>query len=222
MPLHSCLKRGPLEDISPANKRTTAVNGAWISPTGVDDEEEPCRHPTSMPHRFHSRSYTPNEEQKRLVRSLVDYRWRQKVGIDLDKALFKVLDDENMRDRSAKKRKERQVDVELLGLVIIGLLKFLYSPRHQRTLAEALVMCVFNVLRRNFPSEYQTIVLKESAMLLRREKMKAYKFQRTIDEQPTGGLNYGSIESIRKGVEEIPKYEMGVIPSSTTIKSAGK
>jgi hypothetical protein len=104
----------------------------------------------------------------------------------------------------------------------VCLLKFLYSPRHQRTLAEAIVSCVFHVLNNKIPSKYQSIVLNESAMILRREKMKPYKFQRMIDEQPTGGLNYGSIESIRKGVEEIPKYKMGVIPSITTIKRARK
>jgi hypothetical protein len=58
-----------------------------------------------MPHQFHTRPYTPNEEQKRLVHSLVDYKWRQKVGIKLNKSLYKVLNDEYNRDRSAKSGK---------------------------------------------------------------------------------------------------------------------
>jgi hypothetical protein len=40
--------------------------------------------------------------------------------------------------------------------------------------------------------------------------------------EPTGGLNYGSIEGIRKGVEELSRYEMGVIPSRGTIIRCAK
>jgi hypothetical protein len=59
--------------------------------------------------------------------------------------------------------------------------------------------------------------VKECRGFIREHVTCAYKFQRTIDTQPTGGLNYGSIESIRKGVEELSCYEIGSIPSSATI-----
>jgi hypothetical protein len=35
--------------------------------------------------------------------------------------------------------------------------------------------------------------------------------------QPMGALNYGAIDGIRKGVEELCKYEMEIIPSRSTI-----
>jgi hypothetical protein len=102
------------------------------------------------------------------------------------------------------------------------LLKFLYSPHHHKTLAEALVGSLFGNLSEKFPCEFGNPLMKASSMLIRRQKLKEWKFQRTIDIQPTGGLNYCSIESIRKYVEEIPKYRIGMIPSSTTIKATTK
>jgi hypothetical protein len=50
----------------------------------------------------------------------------------------------------------------------------------------------------------------------------AYKIQRTIDTQPTGGLNLSCIESIRKGVEVLQKREQGFMPSSSTVARVAK
>jgi hypothetical protein len=41
--------------------------------------------------------------------------------------------------------------------------------------------------------------------------------QKAIDTGPAGGLNYGAVESIRKIVEELGRYERGILPSSSVI-----
>jgi hypothetical protein len=143
------LKRTALEDISPSNKRTTEHIAAHAHVRFVSPQEEyqldSSLYYSQTPHRFHSRHYLPGEIQKKMVRSLVDFRWRQNAGITLDKALFRVIDDEMNRGKSAGKKKDRDIQVDLLGDVIDALLKFLYSPRHQSTQIEALVDCIFNV-----------------------------------------------------------------------------
>jgi hypothetical protein len=47
---------------------------------------------------------------------------------------------------------------------------------------------------------------------------KAWKMQKAIDTGPAGGLNYGAVESIRKIVEELGRYERGILPSSSVIQ----
>jgi hypothetical protein len=94
---------------------------------------------------------------------------------------------------------------------------FLYGTRYLQTRAEALVKCLFQVLSKEFPELFNDLLLKECWAYLRENVTRPHKFQKTIDMQPTGALNYGAIEGIRKGVEELYKYEMGITPSGTTI-----
>jgi hypothetical protein len=118
------------------------------------------------------------------------------------------------RTRPLQGKKDRAIDLQLPLNAMMMLVKFLYSPQHQKTIAEALVGCVYNVIHEKFPSEFGNPLMKESALFIRRKKLKDWKFQKTINIQPTGGLNYCSIESIQKYVEEIPKYKTDMIPSS--------
>jgi hypothetical protein len=65
-----------------------------------------------------------------------------------------VLDDELMRKKASSNKKKRAIDLELLSNVMMLLAKFLYAPRHQRTIAEALVGCLFNVINEKFPGDF--------------------------------------------------------------------
>jgi RecA/RadA recombinase len=52
-----------------------------------------------------------------------------------------------------------------------------------------------------------------------REIFCAWKIQKAIDTGASGGLNYGAIESLRKVVEELDRYERGILPSSSVIQA---
>jgi hypothetical protein len=109
------------------------------------------------------------------------------------------------------------VNLEVLASLLWGVLAFVYSSQYLKTRAEVLVRCIFHVLVDQYPECFKDVLINESCTFLRKHITHAHKFQQTIDTQPTGGLNYGSIEGIRKGVEELSSYEMGIIPSSAAI-----
>jgi hypothetical protein len=96
-------------------------------------------------------------------------------------------------------------------------MSFLYGSRYLKTRAKALVTCIFQVLVKKYPEYFKDIVQKECRGYMRENVTRAYKFQRMIDTQPISGLNYGSIEGIRQGVEDLRNYEKGIIPSRSTI-----
>jgi hypothetical protein len=205
-------KRVILSDISPANcKRTSGANRNVATPDDISDSLH------INPRSLHKRSYLPSYLQNHLVYSSIDWKWRAKSGVDFDVRLHEVVHDELNREKSSGKKKSWAIDLELLANVLWALMLFLFGTRHLKTRAGALVQCIFRVLVKEYPEVFKDVLLKECRSFMRENVTWAYKFQRTIDTQPTGGLNYGSIEGIRKGVEGLCTYEMGSIPSSATI-----
>jgi hypothetical protein len=210
-------KRVSINDISPANHKRTngliaaAVNGGVLTP-----EESPDGLHIN-PRSLHNRSYLPSQIQNHLVYSCVAWKWRGIAGKELDLGLHEAAQDEMNRPKSGAKKKTRRIELTLLANVLWGLMSFLYSSRYLRTRAEALVQCIFQVLVKEYPELFKDVLLKESRIFIREHVTLAHKFQKMIDNQPTGALNYGSIEGIRKGVEELCRYEIGIIPSRSTI-----
>eukprot|EP00978_Attheya_sp_CCMP212_P011628 scaffold28784_cov53-Attheya_sp.AAC.5 len=47
----------------------------------------------------------------------------------------------------------------------------------------------------------------------------AWKIQKAIDTGASGGLNYGAIKSLHKVVEELGRYERGILPASSVIQA---
>jgi hypothetical protein len=212
-PESRCQKRAIVSDISPANhKRVNGIINDVVSPEVLTDSLH------INPRSLHNRGYLPNHLQNHLVYSCVDWKWRCKKGKELDLSLHQCVHDELNREKSSGRKKIRAIDLHILGKVLWSLMAFLYGTRFLRTRAEALVKCIFQVLAKEYPDLFKDVLVKECRRAFMREHVtRAYKFQRTIDTQPTGGLNYGSIEGIRKGVEELSCYEIGSIPSSATI-----
>jgi hypothetical protein len=210
-------KRAPLLDISPPNNKRTngyisgATNGNIVTP-----RDEVIETPI-FPEGLHRREYTPGHKYNKLVYSSIDWKWRSLQGKSMDKGLFYAVHDELQRPKTGAKKKERGPNLELLSTLLWTMMGFVYSSRYLKTRAEALILCVFHVLADQYPELFKDVLMRESRSYIRRHVTKPYKFQRTIDLNPTGGLNYGSLEGIRKGVEELSKYQMGVIPSTSTI-----
>jgi hypothetical protein len=173
------------------------VNGSTVTP---HDEVPP---PSVYPHSMHRRDYLPRHREEHLVYSSVHWKWRSNQGKSLDKGLMMVVNDEMSRKKTGVSKKKRAIDLDTLAVLLWALLGFVYSSRFLKTRAEALVRCVFHVMMNLYPELFKDILMKESRAFLRKHVMHAYKIQRTIDTEPTGGLNYGSIEGIRKGVEEL-------------------
>jgi hypothetical protein len=198
-------------DISPSNQKRTNAS----DPVTPDDG------PTWAcleinPRSLHNRPYSPYALNNHLVYSSVPWKWRDKHGKAFDLNLHTAIHDELNRPKSGAK-KNRQINLTVLGILLWKLMTFLYGCRFLKTRAEALVLCIFQVLANEYPELFKDILIKESRKFLRKHVTHAHKFQRTIDTQPTGGLNYGSIEGIRKGVEELSRCEVGIIPSYSTI-----
>jgi hypothetical protein len=176
-------KRSSAIDISPPNhKRTNDASG----PDGLHIN----------PRGLHSRSYLPSHYQSHLVYSSVDWKWRANEGKELDVALHGVVHDKMNRPKSGCTKKKRQIDLTCLAHLLWMLMSFVYSCRHLKTRAEALVRCMFRVLAKEYPELFKDVLIQECRNYIRQHVTHAYKFQRTIDTQPTGGLNYGSIEGI--------------------------
>jgi hypothetical protein len=165
------------------------------------------------PRSLHNCAYLPSHLQNRLVYSCVDCKWRGKLGKDLDIGLHKAVNDEASRDKSSTKKKVQSIELNLLKQVLWSMLAFLYGSRYLKTHAEASVKCIFHVLLKEYPKLLNDMLVKECRAYMQHNVTRAHKFQRIIDMQPTRALNYGVIDGIRKGVEELCKYEMGIIPS---------
>jgi hypothetical protein len=152
-----------------------------------------------------------------LVFSSIDWKWREKQGKAMDLALHGAVHDEMNRPKSGAQKKDRVINIKLLGSLLWQFMMFIYGTRYLKSRAEALVCAIFQILAMEYPELFNEVLIRECRKFLRQNVTHAHKFQRTIDLQPTGGLNYGSIEGIRKGVEELSRCEVGVIPSYSTI-----
>jgi hypothetical protein len=200
---------------SPHTTRNGNVESTVIGNSITPNQEEPT--PSHYPHHLHRRQYLPGHRDENLVYSSVHWKWRTNQGKSLDKGLMMVVNDEMSRRKTGVTKKKRSINIDFLAGLIWALLGFVYSSRYMKTRAEALVRCVFHGMMKLYPDLFKDALMKESRAFLRKHVMHAYKIQRTIDTVPTGGLNYGSIEGIRRGVEELSRYECGVLPSTATI-----
>jgi hypothetical protein len=192
------------------------INGNSVTP----NEEVPP--PSIYPHSLHRRTYLPGHRNENLVYSSVNWKWRTNQGKSLDKGLMMVVNDEMVQKKMGVTKKKRAIDLDFLAALIWALLGFVYSSRFLKSRAEALARCVFHGMMNLYLDLFKDILLKESRAFLRKHVMHAYKIQRTIDTEPTGGLNYGSIERIRREVKELSRYECGVLPSSSTIPQCAR
>jgi hypothetical protein len=210
-------KRPALVDISPVNRMRTNSHSSEVN-EGHWNEVSPM---TSFHNGYYNRSYTPLQIQEHLVRSSVDWRWKQKEGIKLDRALFKTINEDMAKKKSSGKKSDG-IDCENLGNLIWLLLDFVFPQRKGKSKAKALVVGISSYLLKEYPEYFHDAMLDANRKFARENVTKAFKIQRTIDTQPTGGLNLSSIDSIRKGVEELPKSKQGMIPSSSTVAIAAK
>jgi hypothetical protein len=89
------------------------------------------------------------------------------------------------------------------------------SKKHKKTKAKVLLsMLQTGELFGDDSKDVLEGYVKQSA----RDIFRAWKIQKAIDTGATGGLNYGAIESLRKVVEELDRYERGILPSSSVIQ----
>jgi hypothetical protein len=88
--------------------------------------------------------------------------------------------------------------------------------------AKTLVECMSYIIMKKVPEFFEQSIFEWSRKLCWKKVTIPYKIQRTIDTQPTGGLNLGCIKSLRKGVEELQKRKQGFFPSSTTVARAAR
>ena len=91
-----------------------------------------------------------------------------------------------------------------------------------KTRAKALTLCLFRVLYQRYPELFRESLISESRLFLRREVFLPWRFQRTIDLEGSGGLNYQCLNSIRAGVERLKRNEVGLIPEASTVAQAAK
>ena len=85
-----------------------------------------------------------------------------------------------------------------------------------------MVAVLFGVLLALSPETFKEAILKESRKFMRREVFEPWKIQRAIDTTAVGGLNYGAVETIRKQVEGLGKYERGCFPSRTSVANSAR
>ena len=184
LPVSPSAKRRALGDIYPVNRKRT--NGIVVElNAGQWNQATPS-------HRFHygyySREYTPLQIQEHFVRSAVDWRWKHKDGIQLDKELNKALNDDMAKSKSSGKKSD-EIDIDTLGRVILSLLSFLYPGRKGKMKAKALVDYLFKVILKQHATYFEDAMIVKNRQFCRDNVMLSYKIQQTIDTQPTGGLN---------------------------------
>jgi hypothetical protein len=89
------------------------------------------------------------------------------------------------------------------------------NKKHKKTKAKVLLSMLET--GELFGEDSKT-VLEDYVTSSAREIFCAWKIQKAIDTGASGGLNYGAIESLRKIVEELGRYERGILPSSNVIQ----
>jgi hypothetical protein len=150
-------KRPALADISPVNSRRTNSHLADVN--GGQWNEVTPHH--SFSNGYYKRSYTPLQIQEHFVRSSVDWRWKQKEGIKLDRAIFKTINDDIAKKKSSGKKSD-QIDSENLGNLIWLFLDFVYPQRKGKSKARALVGGIYLCLLKEFPDYFHDVMLDQS------------------------------------------------------------
>jgi hypothetical protein len=149
-------------------------------------------------------------------------RWSRPIGKDLELALGRAISDETSKNLRKVTKNQRKINLDLLARALMSVSKFTYISRQIKTRANAIVFCTFRHLCQWKPELFHEAVLVESRQFLRRHVFQPWKFQKSIDTNAAGGLNYESCNSIRNDVEELASNTTGVIPHGTTIAKYAK
>jgi hypothetical protein len=161
------------------------------------------------------------EEQPVAIMESIS-RWSRRTGATLELQLKRAIDDEESKVLRKCTRKERRINLNMLCKAMMALVNFAYLKRQLKTRCHTIVLCIFRHLREWKPDFFHEALLVESRQYLRRHVFQPWKFQKSIDTNAAGGLNYESCNSIRKDVEELGKKSIGVIPHGTTIAKYAK
>ena len=153
--------------------------------------------------------------------SIMPEKWQSKPGCILDKAMHGVVMDEAARNKNGTKS-GRRINFNLLANALWKMMSFLYVGRWLSSRYTALVHCIFVNLYSKNPDQFGPILTRFSKQHIRREELQAWKFQRTIDLEGAGGLNYECLNSIRRGVEELKRNAIGLIPERTSVANSAK
>jgi hypothetical protein len=149
-------------------------------------------------------------------------RWSRPVGKDMELRLNQSIADEETKNLQKLTKKQRKINLELLGRALMSVTRFAYVTRRMKTRGSAIVFCTFRYLCQWRPDLFQDAILVESRQYLRRHVFQPWKFQKSIDTNAAGGLNYESCNSIRVDVEELGPRTIGCIPHGTTIAKYAK
>jgi hypothetical protein len=138
-------------------------------------------------------------------------RWTKASGKDLERRLGKAIKDEQNKDLHNGSKSKRKINLEVMGAVLWSVVHFGYVTRLLKTRANAIVFCLFRHLCQWKPELFEEAILVESRQFLRRHVFQPWKFQKSIDTNAAGGLNYEACNSIRTDVEELSERTIGVI-----------
>lgn len=153
--------------------------------------------------------------------SSVWWLWDTKEGKTLNEAPLASVSNERKKDSRNGSKKERMLNLNYMADAPWALVSFVHVRRQLRTRAKAFIRCIFTVLMETCPDLFKDAPLKESKMLIRKEAFQPWKFQRTID-LTASSVNCESCGNLRAGVEELDKWEVGLMPSAFCIKNAAK
>jgi hypothetical protein len=109
-----------------------------------------------FPNGYYKRSYTRLQIQEHLVRSSVDWRWKQKEGIKLDRAIFKMINEDLAKKKSSGKKSD-SIDCHDLGNHIWLFLDFVFPQRKGKSKARALVFGISYYLLKEYPEYFHDI-----------------------------------------------------------------
>ena len=133
----------------------------------------------------------------------------------------KLLQDELSRQKGSDTKSKRRINIDLLAAVMTLLMPFLFAGRWTKTKAHAMVMAFSKVVhlhKQHFHKPFVKLCkdyLKENIFL-------PWKFQRAIDLEEAGGLNYRCLNALRVFVEELGFREKGLILEKTAVRESAQ
>jgi hypothetical protein len=127
-------------------------------------------------------------------------RWSTQSGKDLEQTLIKAITEEELKDLRKLTKKERRINLELFGKTMLSAINFAFMKRRIKTRANTIVFSTFRYLCKWKPNLFKEAILVESRQFLRTHVFQPWKFQKSIDINAAGGLNYESCNSIRNDV----------------------
>jgi hypothetical protein len=203
----------------PTTLVATPVNDILAAPPTLGILQQSIRAPTPSIHR--SIATQTDRTMSRINNMPSISRWSKQTATDLGVRLNRVIHNEEEKGEMQRlTKKQRRINLELFGKALMSLTNFTYFKRRLKTRGNALVFCTFRYLCEWKPELFQEAILVESRQFLRRHVFQPWKFQKSIDTNAAGGLNYESCNSIRNDVEELAST--GVIPHGTTIAKYAK